>query len=99
MLALVDDLPGNRPGPFLFAVDTEDCGQFLQTGDAKDVPSGCPKGAAHTHIERTFSQETETSRRLVELTRTHAEVEQHPIHHCDSQTHQHSFQLHIVCAH
>src|SRR5260221_8564761 len=72
MLALGDDLTGNRARAFLFAIDAEDPRQFIEAGGAEDVPGrgakftvGFPGLAAHAHIERTFPLKTEAPPGLV----------------------------------
>ena len=65
--------------PF-FAIVTDHLRQLALIGAGQEVRGGLAAGRVHAHVQRRIEAEAEAARRVVELRRADAQVEQHALH-------------------
>src|SRR5262249_16335941 len=74
-----DDRARDAPAQAFLAELPERVGYFGFAGASKEPGSAFAAGRIHAHVERRIGLEAEPARRIVELRRRHAEVEQHAV--------------------
>jgi hypothetical protein len=74
----------NRNSKPFFSIVTDHLGDLALIGALEKLRSGLAAAGVHAHVQRRIEAKTEAARRLVDLRRTDAQIEQHAVHAGDA---------------